>query len=245
MTDLLLYDHRSSICSQMARLALVEKEQSFRRQSIDIMDTNEQFEAWYVALNPRAVVPTLRIGGEIVTDTLKIVNRANDLPGPDLSGDASTQDWLRDIMALHYGVLLYRKRLEADGTARQIVARGQLLVRLKEERPDIRDLIDARLEGNRKFQALLKDPQAIETHVAATRSLIGRMAQVLSENRHLAGEHYSLADCFATAALARFKIHGFEPEWQDTALADYYARMRSRPSFETAEVIDAGGERDL
>ncbi len=245
MTDLLLYDHRSSICSQMARLALVEKELTFRRQSIDIMETNEQFEAWYVALNPRAVVPTLSIDGDIVTDTLKIVNRVNGLPGPDLSGDATTQEWLRDIMALHYGVLLYRKRLQADGTARQIVARGQLLRTLKQERPDIESLVDARLEGNRKFQALLKKPKDIETHVAATRSLIERMAQTLSNRPYLAGEAYSLADCFATAALARFKIHGFEAGRQGSPLADYYTRMRSRPSFETAEVIDTGSEKDL
>ncbi|MEM9104778.1 MAG: glutathione S-transferase family protein [Pseudomonadota bacterium] len=245
MTDLLLYDHRSSICSQMTRLALVEKELSFRRRSVDIMETNEQFEAWYVALNPRAVVPTLLIDGEIVTDTVKIVNRVNALPGPDLSGDATTHGWLNDIMALHYGVLLYRKRLEADGSARQIVARGRLLQTLKTERPDIARLVDARLEGNRRFQALLKDPLAIDTHVVATHALIDRMARVLSGKPYLAGETYSLADCFATAALARFKIHGFEPHWQDTALAGYYGRMRSRSSFGDAEVIDTGSERDL
>ena len=244
MTDLLLYDHRSSICSQMARLALVEKELAFRRQSVDIMETNEQFEPWYVALNPRAVVPTLSIDGEIVTDTLKIVDRADALPGPDLSGDATTHRWLQDIMALHYGILLYRRRLEADGTARQIVARGQQLQRLKKERPDIGELVEARLEGNQRFQTLLKDPEAIETHVTGTRNLIDRMARTLSEKPYLAGETYSLADCFATAALARFKIHGFEPEWRETALEDYYTRMRSRPSFEIAEVVDTGSERD-
>ena len=229
----------------MARLALVEKGLSFHRRPVDIMQTNEQFTAWYVALNPRAVVPTLSIDGEIVTDTLMIVNRVNALSGPDLSGDDSTQTWLRDIMALHYGVLMYRKRLGADGRARQIVARGQLLQALKEQRPDIESLVEARLEGNRRFQALLGDPQATETHVGATRSLIDRMAATLSDQPFLAGNAYSLADCFATAALARFNIHGFAPDWETTALHDYYARMRSRPSFETADVVDIGEEKDL
>ncbi|MHA1544844.1 MAG: glutathione S-transferase family protein, partial [Alphaproteobacteria bacterium] len=104
MADLLLYDHKSSICSQMARLALVEKGCVFSRRQIDIMETNEQFEPWYVALNPRAVVPTLQIGEEIVPDTIHIVNRVQamagtDLSGPDLSGNGTTQGWLRDIMA--------------------------------------------------------------------------------------------------------------------------------------------------
>jgi len=94
---LVLYDHSASICSQMARLALVEKELSFQRHAIDIMETNEQFEPWYIALNPLAVVPTLKMGDEVVTDTITIVNRLQSMPGPDLSGDDTTQDWLRAI----------------------------------------------------------------------------------------------------------------------------------------------------
>lgn len=128
MTTPVLYDHRASICSQMARLALVEKGVEFKRRQIDIMQTNEQFEPWYIAMNPRAVVPTLQIDDEIVTDTLNIVNRVNDgSDGPDLSGDTSTQNWLKTIMALHYGVLLYRNRLDSNGTAPQIIARVNTL----------------------------------------------------------------------------------------------------------------------
>lgn len=46
--------------SQMARLAVVGKECHFKRHSIDIIETSEQFEPRYVAINPRTVVPTLR-----------------------------------------------------------------------------------------------------------------------------------------------------------------------------------------
>ena len=95
----------------MARLALVEKGLSFQRHQIDIMDTNEQFEPWYVALNPRAVVPTLQIDDEVVTDTIRIVNRVQTMPGPDLWGDETTQGWQMDITTLYYGVLFYRNRL--------------------------------------------------------------------------------------------------------------------------------------
>jgi glutathione S-transferase len=245
MADLLLYDHTGSICSQMARLALVEKNLSFRRRQVDIMETNEQFETWYVALNPRAVVPTLQIGDEIITDTIRIVNRVQQLPGPDLSGNETMQDWLCEIMAPHYGVLMYRKRLDPDGTAPQIVARGRFLEKLLKERPDLKDLLKVRLEGNRRFQALLKDPEGIERHLADTHALIGKMADAVENQPFIAGEHYSLADCFATAALARFTIHGFANLWRNTALAGYYERMKARPSFTSAEVIETGSEKDL
>ncbi len=245
MTELILYDHSSSICSQMARLALVEKGANFRRRQIDIMDTNEQFEQWYVALNPKAVVPTLRIGDEVVTDSINIVNRVQTFDGPDLAGDATTQSWLKDIMSLHYGVLMYRKRLGPDGTAPQIIARAKFLSELAAKRPDLAETTKARLEGNKRFQALLRDPDAIEDHLSATRSLVDRMNAALQDQFHLAGDGYSLADCFATAALARFTIHGFDHWWAGGPLEDYYARMKSRPSFAAAEVIDTGTEKDL
>jgi glutathione S-transferase len=245
MSELTLYDHRSSICSQMARLALVEKRLSFQRRQIDIMDTNEQFEPWYVALNPRAVVPTLQIDDEVVTDTIRIVNRAQKMPGPDLSGDETTQDWLKDIMALHYGVLLYRNRLEPDGTAPQIIARGLFLEQLAKDRANLAETTKTRLEGNRRFQALLQNPDEIEKHLDATRSLVDRMIAALSGQPYIAGERYSLADCFATAALARFTVHSLGDWWADTPMDDYYARMKARPSFAVADVVDTGTERDL
>ena len=245
MADLLLYDHRSSICSQMARLALVEKGLPFKRRQVDIMETSEQFSPWYVALNPRAVVPTLKIGEEVVTDTINIVNRAQKFSGPDLSGDDSTQMWLRDIMALHYGVLLYRNRLDADGTAPQILARGRFLEELRQSRPDLEDLVEVRLAGNLRFQNLLKHPDHVEEHLVATKGLIQKMADALEGQSFLAGKNYSLADCFATAAIARFTIHGMADWWENTALTDYYSEMKNRPSFAAAEVIETGTERDL
>ena len=71
------------------------------------------------------------------------------------------------------------------------------------------------------------------------------MAGAVAGQPFLAGAAYSLADCFATAALARFTIHGLALQWQGGPLEDYYARMKARPSFAAAEVIDTGSERDL
>jgi glutathione S-transferase len=245
MAQTILYDFRSSICSQMARLALEEKGVDYIRREVDIMIANEQFEPWYVALNPKAVVPTLEINGEIVTDTLRIVNRINELEGPDLSGNDTTQNWLRDIMSLHYGVLMYSNRGENGEIAPQIVARGKYLKELAEMRPDLSTMIDTRLEGNQRFQKLLREPDSIAQHIDATRSLIDQMGSAVSRAEFIAGDNYSLADCFATAALARFTIHNLSELWAGSALETYYASMKARSSFVAAEVIDAGTERDL
>ena len=95
MTSLLLYDHPASICSQMARLALAEKDIRYERRTVDIMESAEQFEPWYVALNPKAVVPTLVIGDEVITDTIRIVHRVDsDFVGPPLIAGEPGRDRL-------------------------------------------------------------------------------------------------------------------------------------------------------
>ena len=182
-------------------------------------------------------------GFDTYDDTFKKVQR--NTHDNERTGDETTQDWLKDIMALHYGVLLYRNRLEPDGTAPQIIARGQFLEQLAKDRADLAETTNVRLEGNRRFQALLQNPDEIEKHLDATRSLVDRMISALSGQPYMAGERYSLADCFATAALARFTIHKLGDWWADTPLDDYYTQMKARPSFAVADVVDTGTERDL
>lgn len=251
MKRVILYHHPASICSQMARLALAEKRIPHERRSVDIMQSAEQFEPWYVALNPKAVVPTLVIGDEVITDTIHIVHRVDtDFDGPPLSpaDPAPMERWLSDIMGLHYGVLLYAGRLEPDRTSPTIVERGRLLRRLGRARPELRELMDRRLGGNARLQAILKQPAEVEAHIEAARALVARMESALASTALLAGASYSLADCFATAALARFRIHGFETWWSDGRnphLAAYYARMKARPSFIEAGVLETGAERDI
>lgn len=243
--DLTLYDHPSSICSQMARLALEEKGLTYARRTVDIMDTHEQFEPWYVALNPRAVVPTLTIGDEVVTDTIRIVGRVDQFDGPDLSGGPDLNDWLKRIMAPHYGVLLYRNRVGPDGTAPQITARGDLLRQLQAERPDLAELTSRRLAGNARLSAILKDPAQSTSFVDEVRTLARDMTRAVADSGFISGGRYSMADAFATATIARLTIHGFSDWWAGTALEDYYAAMKARPTFAAAGVIDTGTEADL
>ena len=157
---LLLYDFPGSICSQMARLALAEKGASYDRQIVDIMDKAEQFEPWYTALNPRAVVPTLKIGEEIVTDTINIVKRVDsDCDGPSLTpaddaGAEAMDAMMRDIMGLHYGVLLYSRRLEPDGTAPLVATRGRFLRAMLDMHPERAELLERRIAGNERLLAI-------------------------------------------------------------------------------------------
>jgi glutathione S-transferase len=252
--DVLLYDFVGSICCQMTRLTLAEKGVAYARHTVDIMEKAEQFEPWYTALNPKAVVPTLKIDDEIITDTMVIVARIDrELDGPALTPAAPEERdamnaIMRDVMALHYGVLLYAKRLDADGTSPTVIDRGLFLRRERDEHPERAEVLDRRIAGNDRMQKILSDPAAVERHVGEARALVGQIDRALAGRDFVSAAHWTLADAFATAALARFRLHGFDGWWSggDNAnVAAYYQRMKERPSFEAAGVIDTGTERDL
>ena len=65
MPQVLMYDFPGSICCQMVRVTLSEKGVAYDKHHVDIGKKRQQFEPWYTALNPKGVVPTLSIDGEI------------------------------------------------------------------------------------------------------------------------------------------------------------------------------------
>jgi glutathione S-transferase len=251
---IILYDYPASICCQMTRLVLAEKGRPFERRHVDIMGAAEQFEAWYTALNAKAVVPTLLIGDEVVTDTIRIVNRIDrEFEGPRLTPDdkdqaKATQRMMRDIMALHYGVLLYSRRLDADRRSPIIVKRGDFLRARLRKHPEQAAILDARIAGNERLQRILENPAEVARCIDEAKDVVARINDALSLRRFVCADRYTLADAFATAALARFRLHGFGDWWSDGAnanVAGYYARMRSRSSWSAAGVVDSGAESDL
>ena len=238
----------------MTRLTLEEKGVLFERQTVDIMEAAEQFEPWYTALNPKAVVPTLKIGEEIVTDTIRIVHRVDhDFERPSLTpasaeGAEAMDEMMRDIMGLHYGVLLYSRRLDPDGKSPTVIGRGKFLREQLEKHPERAEILKPRIAGNERMQKVLAEPREVERHVGEARALVGRIDHALEKTPFVSACHYTLADAFATAALARFRLHGYATWWSsgDNAnVAAYYRRMQERPSWSAAGVLDSGGERDM
>lgn len=245
---LLLYDYPKSICSQMARLVLEEKGVTYKRRTVDIMKAAEQFEPWYTALNPKAVVPTLKIGDEIVTDTIRIVYRIeSEFGGPALvpadAGRAEAMDrMMHNVMGLHYGVLLYSPGHAPGVVSPTIIARGEFLRDQLARHPERSEILQSRIAGNQRMQTILSQPTEVEHHISSARALVGEIDDALAGHDFLCDGQYTLADAFATAALARFQLHGFGVWWTDGArpnVAAYYARAKGRPSWSAAGVVDA------
>ena len=66
-----LYHHGSSVCAAKVRFAMAEKGLDWDGVYIDILK-GEQFEPDYMKLNSKAVVPTLKDGDKIITDSTVI-----------------------------------------------------------------------------------------------------------------------------------------------------------------------------
>jgi glutathione S-transferase len=59
---------KNSICTQKALMTLDEKGLQFETHNIDLFK-NEQFEEWYLKINPKGVVPALDHDGRIITES--------------------------------------------------------------------------------------------------------------------------------------------------------------------------------
>jgi glutathione S-transferase len=79
-----LYHARWSLCSQMVRVALEEKGLSYESNLIKLCDQYpeaENLSPEYLAINPKGIVPSLDLDGEIVTESTNIIKKLNSISG--------------------------------------------------------------------------------------------------------------------------------------------------------------------
>ncbi|NLS16249.1 maleylacetoacetate isomerase [Rhizobium sp. P40RR-XXII] len=78
MSDVVLYDYWRSSASYRVRIALNMLGIAYRRVSINLLE-GEQNSADYLVLNPQGFVPALMIDGEILTQSLSIIEYLAEL----------------------------------------------------------------------------------------------------------------------------------------------------------------------
>ena len=75
---LTLYHYWSSVCSQKARMCLIEKKIAWESRHVDIF-AFENYSDWYTKLNPKNVVPTLVHDGRIIIESNVILEYLEDV----------------------------------------------------------------------------------------------------------------------------------------------------------------------
>lgn len=247
MSDVTLYHALPSLCSQKVRLALAEKGVDYDARLVDIGPSMENYEPWYVRLNPRAVVPTLRHGDRVVTDSARIVRYIDaTFPGPALlpadPGARAQVEALVDRQdRLPLRELSYANIKGPLGVVarRGILGRVKRLEQKKAEAPELAAAYDARIADVRAWHQALQEPATIAAILADVDAALGELDAVLAAGPFLGGAAYSLADVVWTIVLGRLRMLGLGAHVDRLPrVADYYARMRARPSFVAAALID-------
>src|ERR1700730_15905590 len=163
MSKLVLYHYPMSLCSQKVRLCLAELGLSYDPRSVDIGFGVENFEPWYIRLNPAGVVPTLCDGERIVTNSAQILRYLAMRTGEGLPSDARQRD-----AAAHWLTVADAMPLHAISYSRGAIPRGDELlekrldriVELRKSNRDLKEVYDAlyeRVSGLRNTAILYKD----------------------------------------------------------------------------------------
>jgi len=244
MSKPVLYHVPPSFYSQIARLALAETHVSY--DSIYVLPGPPSFESyapWYMHLNPDGCVPTLVHEGNTLPDSGDILGYLGTrFPEQGLWRDAVDNGeidvWVDALYAvsfrelsygspkvLKFGIWINEKRLSNLRTRRR-------------NNPQLAKIYSAKIADIEGFSANAQNFDHMHcTRRNLERSLNG-LDEALTSNDFLVGEVYSLADLVWTVGIARLMMIGMSPLEQRPGLQAWYERVKARPSFRQAGVME-------
>ena len=235
---LTLYHHGSSACAAKVRFALEEKGLTWESRYVDIL-LGEQFAPEYVALNPKAVVPTLVHDGEVIPESTVIceyldeVFRDRPIFPDDPLPRARIRYWTKAVdeelhpacSALTY-IVSHRHTLIRNG----IGDYQEFLVAKSTE---------GRAARERKWawiQQGLEAPGAAD-QLRTYASFVDKMEDALNNGEWLVGDNFSMADIAMTPYVNRLAVLSMERLWaggRRPRVDGWFRRVQARASFEPA-----------
>jgi glutathione S-transferase len=241
VTALVLYHHGSSACAAKVRFALAEKHLAWTSRYVDIL-RGEQFAPEYLALNPKAVVPTLVHDGAVVVESTVICEYLEEVfpeheiyPSSPLER-ARVRVWTKAVdeelhpacSAITYVVSHRHTILRSGGASNfeEFAARGA------------GEGMAARLAKWQWIQQGLEAPGAADK-IRLYDAYLRKMEAALAESEWLVGARFSMADIAMAPYLYRLASLAMEGLWRNGRLPRverWFERVRARPTFRPAFV---------
>jgi glutathione S-transferase len=244
---LTLYHHGSSACAAKVRLALEEKQLAWESRYVDLL-RGEQFDPGYLAINPKAVVPTLVDDGKVIPESTVICEYLEEAypEHPVYPRDplrrAQVRLWTKAVdeelhpacSAITY-VVSHRHTILRNGAGsfEAFLERGGAPGRA------------ARTRKWRWIQEGLKAP-GVADQLRLYVGFLEKMELALADADWLVGGGFSMADVAMTPYLNRLHVLSLGSLWTDGKMPRverWFERIRARPSFGRA--IEAWMPADL
>jgi glutathione S-transferase len=237
-SPLTLYHHGSSACAAKVRLVLEEKQLRWDSSYVDLM-RGEQFAADYLALNPKGVVPTLVHNGRVIPESTVICEYLDDtfaeypVYPADTYERAQVRLWAKAVdeelhpacSALTY-VVSHRHTIIRNGVGsfEDFLAAGRQ---------------EGRAARERKWSWIEQGLEApgVADQLRVYVGFIARMEQALGQADWLVANRFSMADIAMTPYVNRLHALALNGVWEHGRYArvgEWFARIRSRPSFAAA-----------
>lgn len=241
VSEIILYHLPNSFYSQIARIVLAEKGVSWTSRIV----TTQNYDPWYLRLNPMGTVPTMVHDGHPVPDSFAIARYVDaNFEGPPLipateGVRAEVERWIGKLGDISIRELAYGtgKTVKIGGMLNR--ARVRKLKRMERRNPDLAEVYQAKQRDIEGFAGNALDAGHVERLREQALGAIDEMNAVLARDPWICGDQYSMADAIWTVAVALFILIGMDPLAGRPALAIWYARVKARPSFRKADIWES------
>jgi glutathione S-transferase len=204
------------------RLVLAEKGVDYESRFVNIGPPMEHYEPVYLQLDPGAVIPTLAVDGEVMTDSMQIMHEVDRrFPGSPLMPDPGSSDLekaehllrLQNVFPFRehaYGTLTGFLRWATRASMKWHIRKPE---RMKRAAPDLAADYGLKLADVAKWNVTMRDGAEVERIDRRAEALLDYLEQALSSSTFLVGDRYSLADAAWTVIVSRLHMQGRQHWW--------------------------------
>lgn len=258
MSEIELYGYGESVASNMARVALSEKNISYKYNLLYLESKGEHLSKDYKKLNPKNLVPTMVDKGNIIPDSIEIMQHINKVysQGTDLFPVNINQDRFNNL--LDFVKLDEDKELgETLGTTAGGIS-ATILVRLLCKRSLLSVIWDYSTKHSIKkripifilLRILGKPPEKLSKKMALALSkhLVYIEDILKHEKPFMMGDQYTAIDSCMTSILHRINEMRFTNLLTNENLpniAKYWKIIQARPSYKEGILDYVTGEWEI
>ncbi len=231
-----LYHHGSSVCAAKVRFALAEKELEWDGHYLDIL-AGDQFDPAYMKLNPKAVVPTLVHGDNVVVEST-VINEYLEEVFPQTRLTPSDP-------GMRAKMRLWTKAVDEDlhpacGELTFVSCHRHIINWLGPEGAEkflsSTPPSSVTAAWHARKRTLVEqgfDAAGVEVKVKLYDDYLSKMETALQDRDWLAGDSFSLADIALTPYVNRLDMLSMSGLWESTRprVADWFTRIKARPAF--------------